>query len=72
MCSVGERKVHSTRASANSSTAANATDKQVKSQKNAHSSGLDGNGSGVCMKPTRSKDEDPFANLALETASFGE
>ena len=64
MCDTGERKVHLVRGSANTSTVA--ADKQTTSQKNAHSSGLNGNGSSVRMKPTQSKNVDPFANLALE------
>ena len=64
MCDTGERKVHLVRGSANTSTVA--ADKQTTSQKNAHSSGINGNSSSGRMEPTQSKNVDPFANLALE------
>ena len=66
MCDTGERKVHLVRGSANTSAAAKATNTQTTSQKNAHSRGLNGNGSSVGMKPTQNKNVDPFATLALE------
>ena len=64
--STKETNKHLDRGSANSSTAAKATDKQSKSQKNTHSSGLNGNASSLRMQSSQSKNEDLFANLALE------
>ena len=66
MCDTGERKAHLVRGSSNTSVAAKASNKQTTSQKNAHSRGLNGNGSNVGMKPSQSKNVDPFATLALE------